>query len=77
MRVRSPSSGCWLGRWARSSPRSPFGARLKELRAKSIDMALNEDAAAIAESDRVWLIAAISRVLGKAGVTGPAAERLR
>jgi hypothetical protein len=52
------------------------GARLKELRAKSIDMALNEDAPAIAESDRVWLIAAISRVLGKAGVTGPAVERL-
>jgi hypothetical protein len=52
------------------------GARLKELRARSIDMALNEDAPAIAESDRVWLIGAIRRVLGKAGVTIPAVERL-
>ncbi len=51
-------------------------ARLKELRAKSIDMALNEDAPAIAESERVWLIGAMRRVLGKAGVTVPAAERL-
>ena len=52
------------------------GARLKELRAKSLDMALNDDAPAIAESDRVWLIGAMRRVLGKAGVTAPAAERL-
>src|SRR4029077_6064926 len=51
-------------------------ARLKELRAKSIDMALNDDAPAIAESDRVWLIGAMRRVLGKAGMTMPAAERL-
>jgi hypothetical protein len=52
------------------------GARLKELRAKSLDMALNEDAPSIAESDRLWLIGAMTRVLGKAGVTMPAAERL-
>jgi hypothetical protein len=52
------------------------GARLKELRARSLDMALNEDAPSIAESDRVWLIGAMRRVLGKAGVTMPAAERL-
>ena len=52
------------------------GARLKELRAKSLDMALNDDAPAIAESDRVWLIGAMTRVLGKAGATMPAAERL-
>src|SRR5438128_8409196 len=52
------------------------GARLKELRAKSLEMALNEDAPTIAESDRVWLIGAISRVLGKAGATMPAVERL-
>ncbi|HKV29390.1 MAG TPA: hypothetical protein VJT14_00055 [Candidatus Dormibacteraeota bacterium] len=52
------------------------GDRLKELRARSIAMALNEDAPAITESDRVWLIGAIRRVLGKAGVTAPAAERL-
>src|ERR1700730_13716640 len=45
------------------------GARLKVLRAKSLDMALNEDAPAIAESDRVWLIRAMTRVLGKRGVT--------
>jgi len=52
------------------------GARLKELRAKSLDMALNEDAPAIADSERTWLIGAMRRVLGKAGVTGPAADRL-
>ena len=52
------------------------GARLKELRAKSLDMALNDRAQAITESDRVWLIGAITRVLGKTGATAPAAERL-
>src|SRR6266852_2855761 len=44
-------------------------ARLKELRAKSIDMALNEDAPAIAESDRLWLIGAMRRVFDKTGAT--------
>src|ERR1700730_9605758 len=52
------------------------GGRVEVLRAWSFDRARNADAPAIAESDRVWLIGAMRRVLGKAGVTMPAAERL-
>jgi len=50
--------------------------RLKELRATSIRVALSDDPTAIAEADRVWLIAAMRRILGKAGAVVLAADRI-
>ena len=50
--------------------------RLKELRARSIRVALSDDPTAIAEADREWLIAAMRRILGKAGAVVLAADRL-
>ena len=50
--------------------------RLKELRATSIRVALSDDPTAIAEADREWLIAAMRRILGKAGAVVLAADRI-
>ena len=50
--------------------------RLKELRATSIRVALSDDRTAIAEADREWLIAAMRRILGKAGAVVLAADRI-
>ena len=50
--------------------------RLKELRARSIRVALSDDPTAIAEADREWLIAAMRRILGKAGAVVLAADRI-
>jgi hypothetical protein len=51
--------------------------RLKELRTRSIQVALSDDLRAISESDRDWLIGAIHDVLGKAGESIPAKDRPR
>ena len=50
--------------------------RLKELRNTSIRVALSDHPGAIAEADRDWLIAAMRRILGKAGAVVLAADRL-
>jgi len=50
--------------------------RLKELRDTSIRVALSDDPTAIAEADREWLIAAMRRILGKAGAVVLAADRI-
>ena len=50
--------------------------RLKELRNTSIRVALSDDPRAIPEADRDWLIAAMRRILGKAGAVALAADRL-
>jgi len=50
--------------------------RLKDLRATSIRVARSDDPTAIAEADREWLIAAMRRILGKAGAVVSAADRI-
>ena len=50
--------------------------RSKELRDASIRVALSDDPTAIAEADRDWLIAAMRRILGKAGAVVLAADRI-
>ena len=50
--------------------------RVKELRAESIQNALSDDPRAMGEADRDWLIAAMRRILGKAGAVALAVDRI-
>ena len=50
--------------------------RVKELRTESIQNALSDDPRAMGEADRDWLIAAMRRILGKAGAVALAVDRI-
>ncbi len=52
------------------------GPRLRELRRRSLDVALSVDSPGIAEADRGWLAATMRPVLGKAGEMVAAEDRL-
>ena len=51
-------------------------ARLRELRRRSLEVALSVDSRGIAEADRDWLVAGMRFVLSKAGVAVAAEGRL-
>jgi len=55
---------------------APDANRMKELRAQSLQVALDDELRGISEADRDWLIAAIRNVLGKAGEVALAEHRL-
>lgn len=52
------------------------GARLKDLRRQSLQVALDDDLRGVSEADRDWLIGTIRAVLGKAGEIVLAEDRL-
>ena len=52
------------------------GPRLRELRRRSLEVALSVDSRGIAEADRDWLVAGMHFVLSKAGVAVAAEGRL-
>jgi hypothetical protein len=52
------------------------GPRLRELRRRSLEVALSVDSRGIAEADRDWLVATMRSLLGKAGVAVAAEGRL-
>jgi hypothetical protein len=52
------------------------GPRLRELRRRSLEVALSVDSRGIAEADRDWLVATMRSVLAKASATVAAEDRL-
>ena len=55
---------------------TPDAQRIKELRTRSLQVAVSDDLRGISETDRDWLIAAMRNVLGKAGEVALAENRL-